>query len=442
MGDRVLRTVLPPGRADYEFVRNSGLPKRLVERGWLIEGREVPVDAIPDAGTAPSYVIEHPRLAVVSYPYEWSFPALRDAALLQLDLHLEALNAGVTLSDASAYNVMFDGPKPVFIDYLSFRKYRDGEFWAGHRQFCEQYLNPLLLTACNGVPFQPWYRGALEGLSPEVLARVLPFRKRWSWRVFTHVMLQASMQKSGTADEAAKISRIKLPLTSLRGMLSSLRGWVAGLEPSTTRPSVWTGYASDNSYTASEAELKRAFVQRFASQVRPKLLLDIGCNTGDYSQAALSAGAESAIGWESDPGALDGAYLRARSEGLRLLPLCADAVNPSPGQGWAGRERAPLVDRVRADAVLGLALIHHMTIARNVPLDAVIEWLMARAPQGIIEFVPKSDPMVRHLLKLREDIFADYSEEAFVACIGLRGEIVESQRLPSSNRLLVWYRRR
>jgi ribosomal protein L11 methylase PrmA len=330
----------------------------------------------------------------------------------------------------------------VFIDYLSFRRYREGEFWAGHRQFCEQYLNPLLLTAFNGVPFQPWYRGAMEGIPPNHLARVLPWRKRWSWRVFTHVVLQASLQKPSTTDEAAAATRRKLPLAGLRHILASLRGWVQTLEPSERRPSVWTGYASDNSYSATEAELKRGFVERFAGQVRPALLLDIGCNTGEYSKAALAAGAAAAIGWESDPGALDGAYLRAKAEGLRFLPLCADAVNPSPGQGWAGQERPALPERVQADAVLGLALIHHMAIARNVPLDAVLDWLIDRAPHGIIEFVPKTDPMVRHLLKLREDIFADYSEEAFLHRIRERGEIVESLRLPTSHRLLVWYRRR
>ncbi|MBK9979820.1 MAG: hypothetical protein IPP20_18240 [Gemmatimonadetes bacterium] len=337
---RVCRTVLPAGVADYEFVRDSGLARRLTERGWLIAATEVPRDTVPVDGTPHAYVLEHPRLAVQSYPYEWSFPALKDAALLQLDIQLEALAAGVMLSDASAYNVMFDGPTPVFIDYLSFRRYREGEFWAGHRQFCEQYLNPLLLTAYAGVPFQPWYRGAMEGIPPALLANVLPVRRKWSWRVMTHVILQASMERPNANDKAAAASKLQLPLASLRSMLGSLRSWIAELQPSPNRPSIWSGYASDNSYTTPEATLKRAFVERFAAAERPKVLLDIGCNTGDYSAVALRAGAGAAVGWESDAGALDAAYLRARKDGLRFLPLWGDAVNPSPGQG-VGRERAP-----------------------------------------------------------------------------------------------------
>jgi ribosomal protein L11 methylase PrmA len=442
--DRVLRTVLEPGRDDYEFVRDTGLPARLVERGWLVGATELPpheIDAFDDEAGAPCHVLQHPRLRVISYPYEWSFPALRDAALLQLDVHLAALEDGVSLSDASAYNVMFDGARPVFIDYLSFRRYRDGEFWAGHRQFCEQYLNPLLLTAYTGVPFQPWYRGSMEGIPPGHLARLLPLRRRWSWRVFTHVTLQSSLQQPARTDQAAAAMRRKLPLASLKGILGSLRRWVATLEPLGSRASVWAGYASDNSYTAAEAGLKRQFVERFADRVRPELLLDIGCNTGDYSVAALRAGAASAVGWESDPGALDGAYRRARDEGLNFLPLWGDAVNPSPAQGWSGVERPSLPERIDADAVLALALIHHMAIARNVPLASVIDWLVDRAPNGIIEFVPKSDPMVRQLLALRADIFPDYSEEAFLHALGRRGTVVETLRLPNSGRLLAWYHR-
>jgi len=438
---RVFRTVLPAGVADYEFVRDSGLARRLTERGWLIAATEVPRDTVPVDGTPHAYVLEHPRLAVQSYPYEWSFPALKDAALLQLDIQLEALAAGVMLSDASAYNVMFDGSTPVFIDYLSFRRYREGEFWAGHRQFCEQYLNPLLLTAYAGVPFQPWYRGAMEGIPPALLANVLPVRRKWSWRVMTHVILQASMERPNANDKAAAASKLQLPLASLRSMLGSLRSWIAELQPSPNRPSIWSGYASDNSYTTPEATLKRAFVERFASAERPKLLLDIGCNTGDYSAVALRAGAGAAVGWESDAGALDAAYLRARKDGLRFLPLWGDAVNPSPGQGWAGSERQSLPARMEVDAVLGLALIHHMAIARNVPLPAVLHWLIDRAPAGIIEFVPKSDPMVQQLLRLRADIFDDYAEERFLHVLQGRGEIVETCRLPTSGRLLAWYRR-
>ncbi|MCH8816049.1 MAG: class I SAM-dependent methyltransferase, partial [Chloroflexi bacterium] len=92
---------------------------------------------------------------------------LRRAALHYLDLHLDLLERNFTLSDASAYNIQFRGTRPVFIDVLSIRPYREGEYWTGYRQFCEQFLNPLLLVAVSGIPYQAWFRGNIEGIPVE-----------------------------------------------------------------------------------------------------------------------------------------------------------------------------------------------------------------------------------------------------------------------------------
>jgi len=433
--------VLPHGREDYEFVRDTGLLQELQDRGDLIRAEPVDRDILAAEAPDACYVLAHPRLGVVSFPYEWSFPALKDAALLQLNVHLAALERGVTLSDASAYNIQFEGPRAVFIDYLSFGRYREGEFWNGHRQFCEQFLNPLLLTSLTGVPFQAWYRGNLHGISPVELAPLLPMRRRLSWRVFMHVVLQSRLQTPKVADEATRVSRMKLPLEGYKRMLTSLRDWISGLTPSRHRTTQWEGYATDNTYSEGDARRKQAFVAEFVAGVQPRLLLDLGCNTGEYSAVAVRAGARSVVGLEADHGALDAAYHRARAGGLPVLPLYCDALNPSPSQGWAGRERPGLTERLHADAVLALALIHHMAIAHNVPLGQVVDWIIDFASAGVIEFVPKSDPMAQRLLQLRRDIFADYVEDAFLAHVKRRAEVVATLRLEQSDRLLVWYRR-
>jgi ribosomal protein L11 methylase PrmA len=433
--------VLPPGLEDYEFVRDTGLLKELQDRGDLIGADAIDRGILAEEAPDACYVLAHPRLTVVSFPYEWSFPALRDAAVLQLNVHLAALERGVTLSDASAYNIQFEGPRPVFIDYLSFGRYREGEFWNGHRQFCEQFLNPLLLTSLTGVPFQAWYRGNLNGISPVDLARLLPMSRRVSWRVFMHVTMQGRLQTPKVADEAARVSRMKLPLDGYKRMLTSLRDWISGLTPSKHRTTQWQGYATDNSYSEGDAQRKKAFVAEFVTAVQPQLLLDIGCNTGEYSEVAVRAGARSVVGLEADHGALDAAYERARARNLPVLPLFSDALNPTPAQGWAGRERPGLMERLHADAVMALAFIHHIAIANNVPLREVVDWIMDFGQAGVIEFVPKSDPMVKRLLQLRRDIFEDYTEDAFLAHVKRRAEVVATLRLEQSDRLLVWYRR-
>ncbi|MCH7636991.1 MAG: class I SAM-dependent methyltransferase [Proteobacteria bacterium] len=378
----------------------------------------------------------------MSYPYEWPFPALKAAALLHLDIQLAALEKDVALTDATAYNVQFIGSNPIFIDSLSFRRYANGEYWAGHRQFCEQFINPLLLRSVAGIPYNTWYRGSLEGIPTEDLSKVLPWTSRLSWNVLTNVFMQARLQRTHDSfDAIERVKARKLPRIGFEQILHSLQKWVAGLEPKSDGNTTWQDYASDNSYADDETIKKRQFVADFVNNVRPELIFDVGCNTGDYSELALGNGAKLAIGFDFDHGALDFGFLRARRESLNFLPLHLDAANPSPMQGWSQRERQGFRERAKGDAVLGLALIHHLAIARNLPLEEVIGWLIDMAPQGVIEFVPKHDPMVQRLLQMREDLFDDYDKESFEKHIKDRARIIKSETVSSSGRVLYWFDR-
>jgi ribosomal protein L11 methylase PrmA len=444
-GTRILRTVTARAAADYEFVRDTGLFERLSANGLVLSTVEIDRDALGPVGAASRYLLQHPLIPFVSYPYEWSFPALKAAALLHLDVQLEALEVGVVLSDATAYNVQFIGSRPVFIDHLSFRRYRDGEIWAGHRQFCEQFLNPLLLRALLGVSHNAWFRGAQEGIPTAELNRLLTFRRKLSWNVLSQIvlptLLERSMRSAAAALDTAPLKRPGFPRASYRALLQQLRSWIARLEPAGTGKTVWRDYAATHSYRSDEVDKKIAFVSEMAAAVRPDMLWDFGCNSGDYSKASLMAGAKYAVGFDFDHGALEAAFERAKVEQLAFLPLLMDAANPSPSQGWAERERQSLAARASADAILALAFVHHIAIGRNVPLDRVIDWLVGLAPTGVIEFVPKSDPMVTHMLRLREDIFDGYSEENLLAAISARARIVKSSVVSASGRKLVWFDR-
>jgi len=441
-GGRVLRTVMPQSAAAYEGARDTGLLDRLIGGGMLVGAEEVDPAPLGEAAPAPSYLLEHPRIPFLSYPYEWSFPLHKKAALHHLDVHLEALESGYTLSDATAYNIQFIGTRPVFIDHLSLRSYEDGEIWAGHRQFCMQFLNPLLCRALLGIQPNHWVRGSLEGIAPEDLAPLLKLRHNLSWTIATHVSAQAALQRSSVRSgrTAGHLRKGRLPLPALKGMLTGLRRYIAGLEPK-GGATVWADYARDNSYAEAEAAAKRRFVGEMVGAVRPGLLLDLGCNSGDYSLVALDAGAGRVIGFDYDHGALERAFARFEAAGADVLPLWLDAANPSPSQGWGQAERQGFAERARADALIALAFIHHIAIGRNVPLDMVLDWLIAMAPAGVIEFPPKSDPMVKQLLAQRDDIFPDYDEAVFLALLGRRARIVRSEHLSEGGRLLVWYER-
>lgn len=440
--NHVYRTVMPRAVSNYEFVRSSSIWGDLLRKGLVLSETEVNPSQLGDLAETSTYVLEHPKLPYISYPYEWSFPLLKAAALLHLDVHIASLDGGVTLSDATAYNVQFQGSNPVFIDHLSFRPYNNGEFWVGHRQFCEQFLNPLLLRSVLGVPHNAWYRGSQEGIGVSEINRLIPWQKKLTWNILSNVALQARLQQKSIEKNGEKaISQRKLPLEAFRQMLSSLRTWIEKMEPADTGKTVWGDYAGSHSYTDQEVAKKKQFVHEFVRACKPGTIWDIGCNTGDYSKVAIDAGVERAIGFDFDQRALELAYARARSEKLPFLPLFLDAANPSPDQGWAQSERMGYSSRQAPDAIIALAVVHHLAIGKNIPLDHVVDWLTGLSPSGVVEFVPKNDPMVQELLRLREDIFDDYNEDYFLKSLQSRACITKAKTVSESGRRLFCYER-
>lgn len=440
-GDRILRTIGPRAVASYEAARDSGVLKKYVERSVLVDSLPLdPADLGLLSDPTVVYVVEHPKIPFISYPYEWSFSLLKKAALHHLDFQLDLLSDGFVLSDATAYNVQFDGHQPVFIDLLSIRPYREGEYWLAHNQFCEQFLNPLLLRAIFGIHHNDWFRGRLEGIPSSAIERMLPLRRKLSIRMIAHVVaparLQASRERSHTADN------IRRPLAKIayRSLLSQLRNWIAALRPASSG-TLWQDYEEFHSYSQGEDAAKREFVSRFVADAKPEMLWDFGCNAGLHCEIAAKAGARKVIGFDFDHGALDKALARSEHENLDFLPLFLDGANPSPSQGWAQMERLGLADRANADCLLALAFIHHLAIGRNVPLDDAVGWLIGFAPRGLIEFVQKDDPTVKEMLALREDIFDRYDESEFLRAVERRARIVGRRRNPENGRLLVVYER-
>ena len=442
--DRILRTVEEEAAEHFTFARDSGILAEFTERQLIVGSEEVDSSLLCQPTQPDRYVIEHPKLPFISYPYEWSFMLLKAAALHHLDLHSAALERGMTLSDASAYNIQFLGPRPIFIDILSLRKYREGEFWTGHSQFCNQFLNPLLLRALLGVSHNAWYRGSLEGIATTELAQLLPLRRKFSWNVLSQVVLQAKMQ--GLAQNRSKVElsgtkQKRLPLTAFQNMLTQLRVWIAKLQPLDRQKSVWNDYADANTYKEEEEQAKQRFITEFVEATKPSLLWDLGCNTGAYSEAALEAGAGRVIGFDFDQGALDQAFQRADQKNLAFLPLFLDAANPSPDLGWRQQERAGFQERARADAVIALAFEHHLAIGRNIPLDQLLDWLVGLAPRGVVEFVQKDDSTIQQMLALREDVFPRYSEGEFMNQLQSHARIVRAETISAEGRKLFWYDR-
>ncbi len=441
IGEKVFRSVTGSAARNFARAEEAGVMRKLVDRGQLVDFTDVTEQASKVGIEQADVLLSHPQIPFISYPYEWSFSLHKAAALAHLDLHLELLSEDFTLVDATAYNMQFDGTRPVHIDHLSIRPYEDGEIWAAHRQFCMQFLNPLLMWSMLDLQPNHWFRGSLEGIAPEDLAKLVPLRKRLNWTVLTHVIAQATLQNRSVQSTtgSSRYREARLPRSSFEGMLRGLRGAIAKMEVPSHK-TVWGEYANNTSYAAPEAAAKHDLVKEAVAAIKPGLLYDIGCNTGDYSKSALEAGAGKVIGFDFDHGALEIAFKRAQLEQLDLLPLWLDAANPSPSQGWGEAERMGLSKRAKPDALLALAFIHHIAIGRNVPLDMAVDWLVSLAPAGVIEFPHKEDPMVQLLLSQRPDIFPDYHNDTFANLLSQRAQIVKAvDVLPT--RTLYWFQR-
>jgi hypothetical protein len=435
------RQIQPPAADDWAAFLSSGLHGRLVADRLLVEH----ADASPGLAAVPGAVaVIQPRVVeLISYPYEWCFSQLQEAALLTLDLQSRALDAGMRLRDASAYNVQFDDGRPIFIDSLSFEKASDTEPWPAYRQFCEHFLAPLALMAHRDPRCGLMLRDFIDGIPLDLAAGLLPWRTRLNLGLSAHVHLHARAQRraggapaaSGTAARARRISP-----TGQRALLDSLRRTVAGLRIEPGGP--WADYAGSTSYSEAATASKGELVRAMLVLARGRTVWDLGANTGVYSALATQAGYR-VVAFDQDAGSVEAHWRHVR--GVRnpaILPLVLNLTNPSPALGWGLRERRSFFDRGEPDVLMALALVHHLAIGNNVSLEGIAELFARIAPRAIVEFVPKEDPMTQRLLAARPDIFDRYTIDGFRDAFGGQFRITRESPIADSPRTLFLLERR
>ncbi len=434
------RQVQPPAARDWAAFLESGLHERLVAATLLVEHADVSVGeaALPDA-----VAVIRPRvIEFVSYPYEWCFTQLQEAALLTLDLQARAMDSGMRLRDASAYNVQFESGRPIFIDSLSFEVAPESEPWPAYRQFCEHFLAPLALMAHRDVRCGLMLRDFIDGIPLDLAAKLLPWRTRLNVGLSAHVHLHARAQRRGAAAAPTKDDRPppRIGDTGQRALLDSLRRTVSALhvEPD----SHWAGYASSTSYSAAATASKGEILRSMLVLARGRTAWDLGANTGVYSATATQAGYR-VIAFDQDASSVEAHWRHVR--GVRnpaILPLVLDLTNPSPSMGWGLRERRSFLDRGEPDVLMALALVHHLAIGNNVPLEGIADVFARIAHRAIVEFVPKEDPMTQRLLAARPDIFPNYTIDGFRDAFGPRFRTVRESPVADSPRTIFLLERR
>ncbi len=421
---------------NYRRLMDTGLYQDLIQDQLMVEHAEVPIEK----GCTPEavFVIQPKPVSFISYPYEWCFSQLRDAARLTLEVQRRALRHGMVLKDCSAYNVVFEGPRPIFIDTLSFEPYVEGKPWAAYRQFCQHFLAPLALSAHVDTRLTQLLRIHLDGIAVTLAARLLP-RKTWLRPgLALHLHAQAWFQhrdevrqKKGRAPSGkSRVSR-----NAHLGLLDSLDAAINALS---LRDSVseWSDYYETHSYTEAGVQKKQELVKRFLQAIRPTTVWDLGANTGCYARLAAEVGAH-VTAFEMDPACVELMYQTFRKESMEsVLPLCFDLANPSPNLGWAQEERRGWIERGPVDLVMALALVHHLGIGNNLPFSKMAACFARLAPGLIIEFIPKDDPQTQRLLESREDVFFGYSVEHFESAFARWYVVCEKEPIPGGGRIL------
>jgi len=428
-------------RENYQNLMDSGLYGELVNSHLLIPHEESDIEA---ADPQRAYKIIQPEpLQFISYPYEWCFSQLKDAALATLKIQKIAFEYGLSLKDCSAYNIQFHHGHPLLIDTLSFETYREGEPWVAYRQFCQHFLAPLALMTYRDVRLSALMRTHIDGIPLDLASNLLQRRTWLNFGLLSHIHLHAASQKH-YADKTVDKSTVtrQMSPTAFLGLIDNLEGAIRRLRLRIQKTEWEDYYQEAHSYTTEGLQHKLLLVGEYIDIIQPGSLWDLGGNIGLFSRLASDRGIVT-VSFDVDHNAVEQNYLTSKGEGSSyLLPLVLDLTNPSPNLGWHNNERMSLFDRSSPDVVLALALIHHLAISNNVPLEWLAKFFSSLSPWLVIEFVPKSDPQVGRLLATREDIFPDYSQEGFERAFSEHYTMQDTTQVRDSDRILYLMKKR
>jgi len=396
-------------KENYNHLIQSGLYKSLVDSKLLIPHTETKLKAtLPEKAFK---VIKPEPIPFISYPYEWCFSQLKDAGLLTLRIQKRAMDYQMSLIDCTAYNIQFKEGKPVFIDTLSFEKYREGEPWVAYRQFCQHFFGPLALMAYKDIRLSQLFRIYIDGLPLDLSSSLLPFYTRFIPSLYLHIHLHAKSQER-FANKTIKKSDYKMSRFSFLGLIDGLETAVKKLTWA-PKKSVWGNYYEGTNYTTDAHAHKTTLVAEFLDKTKPKSVWDIGANVGMFSRISSNKGINT-ISFDMDSVCVEKNYLESvEKKEKNILPLIVDLTNPSPNLGWENKERMSLLERAPTDLVMALALIHHLAISNNLSQNKIASFFSKICKWLIIEFVPKQDSQVQKLLSTREDIFTDYTQKEF-----------------------------
>ncbi len=442
---QVYRALDSQAASEWHTLKSTRFYARMLDNQQIIGTEESTLEQfhfIDNSQQNWQLLLKHETIDFISYPYEWAFSMLKDAALLHLNILIDAINEDMILKDATPYNIQWRGDKPVFIDIGSFVQLEKGQAWPGYRQFCELFLFPLMLQAHKGVNFHNWLKGSIDGINAEDFANIMSLRDLLRPGVLLHVILQAKLQRRHNDSKTDVQRAMKQAGFSKQLILNNLNGikkLISKLEP-TQQTSTWSHYTEQHNYSSADMQTKESLVDKFIKQGYATAW-DFGCNTGKFSRIAARH-CRQVLSLDFDSLAIEYLYTNLKQEPINnITPLVFNLADPSPNLGWRNLERKPLGARGSPDIILSLALIHHLVIGANIPLNEVIEYFYTLGGDLVIEFVDREDSMVKKLLLNKQDIYHEYNRETFERLLKQNYSIAEQHTLESGNRTLYYAKR-
>lgn len=428
--DILYRQVNQSFKEDFDLFINGGLYKHLVEKKILVSHETINENL---TGSANWYQTLKPRMIpFISYPYEWCFDMLKDAALLTLEAAGEAMHFGMMLKDATAYNVQLNEGRMMFIDTLSFEKYDEHKPWVAYRQFCQHFFAPLALMHYLKEPLQNLMLAHPDGIPLNLAKKLLPFRSKLNLHTYLHLHLQNSLSKK---KQAASYSAGNFSKQKMKNLLQSLEQAVRSFSFS-DRSGIWSDYYEEANQREDYLKTKKKIIAEWLGELQTNTVLDMGANEGEFSLLAASQ-SKYVISADSDHYSINKLYRQLKLKEIRNIhPLIIDFTNPTPDIGVNNEERSSFLSRAKSDLVMALAFIHHIAIGKNVPLEKIASILSSIGDHIIIEFIPKDDPKVQIMLSGKKDIYTDYSDQSFENAFGDLFSVVKKQAIANSGRTL------
>ncbi|MBS4064137.1 MAG: hypothetical protein KGZ74_06230 [Chitinophagaceae bacterium] len=419
-----------------EQLYSSGLYENLIKKLWIL-----PVEQVPENHfAAPNWLatLQPQRIPFLNYAWEWSFDQLKDAALVTLDICKAALAKNMILKDATHFNIQFADGLPKHIDTLSFELYEEGTSWIAYRQFCECFLNPLLLAAYCNMETHKLLLAYPDGVSVGLTSKWLPFATKLNTHILLHVHVHAKYGKAGS--QQSKAPEKKISKAAVLNILNSLTACISKLQLK-EQSSTWNNYYNETILSDDYLQQKKTTVKSWMNELAYHSVCDYGANEGEFSKLCRSEALVVANDFDSN--CINRLYQSCKNQKVRnILPLVVDLTQPSPAMGWENKEQPAFINRKQFDLSLALALIHHLVIGKNLSFEQTATFFAQRSNWLIIEFVPKDDPKVRQMLGTKKDIYATYDQASFEQAFAAEFTIVKQQPLQHSQRILYLMKKR